>query len=870
MSRQDQRKKALPRALRKGAVSVLLALVAPALAQAACVCGTGKMTNWYPGTAPITVNGDMSDWTSIMSNPNNNICDGFPGSAISDLDAPIQSTGRDLEQFTYTFDSAYVYAYTQRYASDTNTDNFIYYADINNDGLMETGEPVIVVQWQGSNRTVGVFVGTYRSYYPGGDSMVCNPSASGSQSCTSGYADGYHLPGTIVNLPPSGHPNYTGQWGSNDGTQMEWKVSWTDLGLGASPGVPFTFHVASTNATPGAGSFPAQVDDNMGGCGGKGGTTQYGGASLTPNQTITLSAATAYTTTHTITNMGNGSDNFTLSVPSITGSNNPTPTVTFLYNGTPFTDTSTLGSGFSIPAGQSLTFTVQYSFPSSPATKSYNVTVQATSKFDGGATSQVVDTLTSQQAITIFNKTVGGYGTFSYSGGTNGLPASLSLTTTAGNNPIGSQGFVVANTTKPAAITESIPAGWLYASGSCAYASTGTPLASGNYSFTAGTGGVTLNVASAAFTGDSINCTFVNNKLPTLKVNKLMGAARVSDADQFTVQLFGGSTLVGSSATTGAGEVVDTGTGTVSYTATTTGVSYSVNETKSAGPTPSNVYAAVVSCTNNDAPVSTPNALGQPFTPGIGDNYICWITNTPPLLTILKRSYSGTGAFSFTGTNGVSSSFSLDTSTANPVAESFVLSAANTQTTVSETGIPSGWSLTNATCVDSTNNTVATTLSSGTLIIPGSAVVAGKTLTCTFTNVFQPSLQITKTVDPTQATPGQVVTYTVNVSNYAGAATGVVLADSLSPYVAFGVNSYGSGAPFYLTDGTGAAASGLALGTPLYSKNNGASWDYTPSATGFDPNVTNWKLPLIGTMNGWAGTPNPYPTFTINYKVQTK
>jgi uncharacterized repeat protein (TIGR01451 family) len=115
--------------------------------------------------------------------------------------------------------------------------------------------------------------------------------------------------------------------------------------------------------------------------------------------------------------------------------------------------------------------------------------------------------------------------------------------------------------------------------------------------------------------------------------------------------------------------------------------------------------------------------------------------------------------------------------------------------------------------------------------------------------------------------PGQVVTYTETITNTGtGTATSVVVTDSLSPYVQVGLNSYGAGVAFQFVDGT--PASGLTLGTPVYSNNNGSTWVYTPTSggggapAGYDGSVTNWQIPMSGTMNANGAN------FTINYKVR--
>jgi uncharacterized repeat protein (TIGR01451 family)/fimbrial isopeptide formation D2 family protein len=130
-----------------------------------------------------------------------------------------------------------------------------------------------------------------------------------------------------------------------------------------------------------------------------------------------------------------------------------------------------------------------------------------------------------------------------------------------------------------------------------------------------------------------------------------------------------------------------------------------------------------------------------------------------------------------------------------------------------------------------------------------------------------PVLTVIKSASPSSVNPGGTVTYTVVVTNTAaGTASNVVLKDLLSPYVQWGLNSYGTGIAFQFTDGT--PASGLTLGTPVYSNNSGSTWVYMPTSggggapAGYDDNVTNWQIPMNGTMNANGAN------FTINYKVR--
>jgi uncharacterized repeat protein (TIGR01451 family) len=135
--------------------------------------------------------------------------------------------------------------------------------------------------------------------------------------------------------------------------------------------------------------------------------------------------------------------------------------------------------------------------------------------------------------------------------------------------------------------------------------------------------------------------------------------------------------------------------------------------------------------------------------------------------------------------------------------------------------------------------------------------------------VALPNLTVVKSASGPTAKPGDVITYTVQVVNTgAGMATNVVLTDHLSPYTAWSLDSYGAGQPFQLIQGS--PASGLSLGVPEYSDNDGTDWNYAPisgagaAPAGYDGNVTNWRIPMAGTMNADSAT------FTLRYRVQVK
>ena len=76
----------------------------------------------------------MSDWGAVLLDRDNNSCDSTDN---TDRDYPVQSTGRNLLRTAATYDANYFAMWTQRVGSSNNTQNFIYYADTNNDGVMQ-------------------------------------------------------------------------------------------------------------------------------------------------------------------------------------------------------------------------------------------------------------------------------------------------------------------------------------------------------------------------------------------------------------------------------------------------------------------------------------------------------------------------------------------------------------------------------------------------------------------------------------------------------------------------------------------------------------------------------------------------------------
>ena len=207
----------------------------------------------------ITIDGDMSDWTSPTditnnTNPYQFSEDGQDGNIpTDDLDDPIGQTGRDLKKFSFTWDANYVYFYVERHASTNNIVHWFFYIDSNADGFMQTGEKVFDVSWWGNTGTTNADLHDY----------VCStdPDPTCADSLTNaGVGDGYTMPGSLG----SSTSIYSGVTagvtaGPGDGVQMESRISWAALGLTGPANMKF--HISSANNT----NLPGGVLDNMDG-----------------------------------------------------------------------------------------------------------------------------------------------------------------------------------------------------------------------------------------------------------------------------------------------------------------------------------------------------------------------------------------------------------------------------------------------------------------------------------------------------------------------------------------------------------------------------------------------------------------------------
>lgn len=215
----------------------------------------------------IVIDGDISDWRTspdISTNPDQASTDaeGSSGNCSNpiqpdeDQDCVVQSTGRDLERFAYTFDNTNLYMLVGRYASTSNTTDWWFYLDLDADGLMNASDRVLHVDWKGTN---GKTIRTLYAYAP------ADSNGDPLQDPDTGLGDGYDMPGTVTNgnqLDPNNNaPTGGSTSGFNDGKEMEIEIAWTTLVPSASGPFSVGFHIASSNST----NIPQQLDDNMDG-----------------------------------------------------------------------------------------------------------------------------------------------------------------------------------------------------------------------------------------------------------------------------------------------------------------------------------------------------------------------------------------------------------------------------------------------------------------------------------------------------------------------------------------------------------------------------------------------------------------------------
>lgn len=257
----------------------------------------------------------------------------------------------------------------------------------------------------------------------------------------------------------------------------------------------------------------------------------------------------------------------------------------------------------------------------------------------------------------------------------------------------------------------------------------------------------TFNVTA----GQSINCTFTNNRKPYLTVAKTIaangGVTRVNATDEFTVSISNG----GYSATT-ASPALSVTTATQGKFSGIAGLSYTLKEVGVPG-TDLTKYTSSYVCLNNAAAYLSGSGTSVTFTPGVGDDIVCTFTNTPksPALILTKTTSGDSGSgFVFTLSNPAVTSGSIATVAADtPVTVGTYAPAAGLPVTITESTIPAGWKLTGAGCSGLNGaDTVDTSnlLTGHYIIIPGTSMISGANVQCNFTNTKLSAITVKKVI----------------------------------------------------------------------------------------------------------------------------
>lgn len=266
------------RALLLSVAAILAATAAPSLAGA-------------PTLTTIRIDGFMRDWAAVLANPDNVRTDG-PTGGLVDLDMP-SDPALDIDDFAFTWDATYLYLYVRREASAPDLRYFWFFVDADNDGLLETGEPVMRIRWRGSNGSTQTRSDTYVAANPAGD-----PSSN------NGVHDGYSPPGTTANGPTIEN-NYGG---TRNGLEMEARFPWATIGIG--PGSLVDIHVSATSTE---NAFPTGVEDNAGR------PNYFNQVEIAPDHSATTTPGTTAVFAHTLTNHGSVSDRINLTWTSTGG-----------------------------------------------------------------------------------------------------------------------------------------------------------------------------------------------------------------------------------------------------------------------------------------------------------------------------------------------------------------------------------------------------------------------------------------------------------------------------------------------------------------------------------------------------------------------
>ncbi|GAA4043354.1 CshA/CshB family fibrillar adhesin-related protein [Parerythrobacter jejuensis] len=387
-------------------------------------------------------------------------------------------------------------------------------------------------------------------------------------------------------------------------------------------------------------------------------------------------------------------------------------------------------------------------------------------------------------------------------------------------------------------------------------------------------------------------------RFASITLEKQIGGARVSAADQFTFEIQSSS----SGAALASGTTTGTGLGPFDAVvlSTASGIPLTLTEQMAPGSVSAlSQYQSLLTCVNGNASSSTAlptNVVTTNYAFGslqFGDEVSCTFTNTPfPHVTYTKALGAGGRIFDTdqfrlrirdrttntnlnqTTTTGTGSSFVIDSTGPVPV------TAGNTIRVIefAEGSTVLGDYAMSTVCTNA-NTSSTTTLGTGTRRVD-MVLQIGDVVTCIVTNTRNSAnarIVLTKSStvisdgisasDP-KAIPGAIIEYAISVRNEGDAP---VDADTLAMLDIVPLDmAFDAGFGIVFTEGT--TVSGLdpfdAVTMVDYSTAAGgtAPYDHTPS--GFDSSVTGIRVLPTGTLAASDGT--NHPGFTITYRMQVE
>lgn len=278
-------------------------------------------------STPITIDGDLSDWTGVRADPQNAAYD----TQISDPDPDYPGQpDRDVYLVNATWDTEFLYLAYRRTSGGTKAIVFGAYIDLNGDGLLQSTD--VVCSWQVNQSGAGRFADAHASspsahifnynqaiigkngpyLHPGGDPMGDDGETP------DGWADVQS--GQILPVQPMDG------WMATNGIEFEGRVAWSDLGVPA--GSPIAIHFVNgngesfgvkwvpSNTRKWTGQPPQYVEENRGQVEDNVDDIWWlllRGVSVSPDNVSGGEAGQSLIYNHTVTNSSNTTDTFDLS-----------------------------------------------------------------------------------------------------------------------------------------------------------------------------------------------------------------------------------------------------------------------------------------------------------------------------------------------------------------------------------------------------------------------------------------------------------------------------------------------------------------------------------------------------------------------------